>query len=117
MCDRKYYKDDLIMNAFFKSMIYLIETFFRSACTTNVLRDEDVSLVVGIDQRVPGSRMELLKENVDSIETVQQNLSSAINATKSDDLKAFLLAQTLLVKFSCVYFDADAITALNNATP
>ena len=49
MCDRKYYKDDLIMNAFFKSMIYLIETFFRSACTTNVLRDEDVSLVVGID--------------------------------------------------------------------
>jgi hypothetical protein len=37
------------MNAFFKSMVYLVEVFYRTSVTTNVLRDEDVSLIIGAD--------------------------------------------------------------------
>jgi len=103
------------MNAFFKSMIYLIEVFYRTAVMTQVLRDEDVSLIIGVDvMNNPNSRMDKL--NVLPLEEVIQNLSNAIGEAKSEELKQYLKAQTALVKFSSIYLDQDAANELFNPT-
>jgi hypothetical protein len=60
------------MNAFFKSMVYLVEVFYRTSVTTNVLRDEDVSLIIGADVKQPSARIDVLK--IDSLELVLDNL-------------------------------------------
>jgi len=110
LTDSKYYKDDLVMNAFFKSVIYLVETFYRTSVTTNVLRDEDVTLIIGSDNRNPNNRIDKL--NMDPLEVVIQNLQKAIVSVKNDSLKACMNVQLGLVKFSSVYLDTDAAKTL-----
>ena len=48
MTDRKLYMDDPFLGPFISSMVYVTELFFMTACTTQALRDEDVSFPPGL---------------------------------------------------------------------
>jgi hypothetical protein len=56
LASSKFYAHDPFLGPFLNSMVYVTEAFFRASCTTQALRDEDISFPPGLTLSNPPVR-------------------------------------------------------------